>query len=202
MVACPVPCSVASPGVTPVNTATLWLEEVNVVSEVTSVPLLVALNCSEPVDRLTVGLLGERTRLLALVPTVRVAEPLTVPSVAVMVVVPIFTPFARPPVEMVATVVSELLQTRLCSEPVVPSLFTPVAVNCWVAPTATEPVVGVTLMEDKVGLTKNPRQDTPPRATSTASASSGSTRLFDISQDSTPQMGYQLQLSVVALPAF
>src|SRR6185437_14296512 len=117
MVACPVPCSVASPGVTPVNTATLWLEEVNVVSEVTSVPLLVALNCAEPVERLTVGLLGERTRLLALVPTVRVAEPLTVPSVAVMVVVPIFTPLARPPVEMVATVVSELLQTRLCSEP-------------------------------------------------------------------------------------
>jgi hypothetical protein len=51
-------------------------------------------------------------------------------------------------------------------------------------------------------LTKNPRQDTPPKATRTASASNGSTRLFDISQDSTPQMGYQLQLSVVALPAF
>src|SRR5579864_399605 len=187
MVVWPVPCSVASPAVTPVKTATLWLEEVKLVSEVTFAPLLVAVNCSEPVDKLTVGLLGERTRALVLVPTVKVAEPLTVPSVAVMVAVPAFTPLARPPVEMVATVVSELLQTRLCKEPVVPSLFTPVAVNCWVAPTATEPVAGVTLMEDKVGLTKNPLQDTPASATRTTSASSGSTRLFDISQDSTPR---------------
>lgn len=147
------------------------------------------MNCSvlPLVERLTVELAGAIVRTLVVEPTVREEEPVTPPSVAVMVAVPEATPLARPELVTVAMVVAEELQVRLCSEAFVPSLLTPVAVNCSVDPMLTEAFCGATVMEVNVGLTKKPRQETHASATSTASANNGNTGGFDISQDSPPQ---------------
>src|SRR5690349_3973580 len=137
--------------------------------------------------KLTVELAGAMVRMLVLEPTVRVEEPVTTPSVAVIVLVPEATPLARPELVMVAMVGAEELQVRLWSEALVPSLLTPVAVNCSVEPMLTEEFCGATVMEVRVGLTKKPRQEKPASATSTASANNGNTGGFDISQDSPPK---------------
>jgi hypothetical protein len=63
--------------------------------------------------------------------TVKLAEPLTPPLVAVTVVEPVATPVAKPLAEIVATPVGEVVQAamleRFC---VVLSEKVPVAVNC------------------------------------------------------------------------
>ena len=187
MVVVPVRCSVARPGVMLLKIATEVSEEFQVVELVTIWPLLVAVNCTEPVDRFSVAFVGLMTNVLLLLPTVRVEEPLTVPSVAVMVALPALTPFATPVAETVAIVLAEVVQVTLWSEAVVPSLLTPLAVNCAVAPILTEAFCGATLIVVRLGLTKNPRHEIPPTATSTATASSGSIPLFRISQDSMPR---------------
>jgi hypothetical protein len=58
--------------------------------------------------------------------TVAVVVPLTVPEDAVMVVVPVVTPASKPPVEMVATLVSELDQQTVLPVQLVPPVRVPV----------------------------------------------------------------------------
>jgi hypothetical protein len=82
--------------------------------------------------------------------TVSVAEPLIVPEVAVIVVVPCVTVVAKPLVLTVATDVAEDVQVavfvRFCA---VPLLYVPVALYCCVLPAATEALEGVTEIEVK-----------------------------------------------------
>ena len=67
--------------------------------------------------------------------TVRPVEPLIEPEVAEIVVLPMPTPVANPPLVIVAAAVFvELQVTELVRFCVLPSLYVPVAVNCWVAP--------------------------------------------------------------------
>ena len=89
--------------------------------------------------------------------TVTVALPLTEPEVAVMGAVPALTPLTKPFVFTVATLVVEELQVRFGGLLVVlPSVFTPLAVNCTVCPFTTDGLAGVTLMLCRAGLTKKP----------------------------------------------
>jgi hypothetical protein len=90
--------------------------------------------------------------------TVNVAAPLIVPAVAVMVAVPGVTPVANPVLFFtVATEVAEELHfavvVRFC---VVPLLYVPVAVNCWVVPAAMDEVAGVTAIETSGGAVPVP----------------------------------------------
>jgi len=82
--------------------------------------------------------------------TVKVAEPLTLPEVAAMVAVPGATLVASPALFTVATATADELHLavllRFC---VLPLLYVPVAVNCWVLPAATEALAGVTESEVK-----------------------------------------------------
>ncbi len=79
--------------------------------------------------------------------TVTVAVPLTVPEVAVMVAVPALTPVTKPLVFTVAKPAADVLHVRLGRWLVVlPSVFTPLAVNCTVCPFTTEGLGGVMVM--------------------------------------------------------
>lgn len=84
--------------------------------------------------------------------TVKVAEALTVPELAVIVAIPCATPAANPPLLSVATAVDDELHftvlVRSCVEPL---LNVPVAVNCWVEPAKMEVLVGVTERETSDG---------------------------------------------------
>jgi hypothetical protein len=84
--------------------------------------------------------------------TVSVAVPLIEPEEAVIVDVPTLTLVARPPAAIVATEVVDEPQVavlvRFC---VLPSLYVPVAVNCWVVPLAIDAVLGVTAIEVSTG---------------------------------------------------
>src|SRR5580658_5307524 len=107
--------------------------------------------------------------------TVRVAVPVTVPTIAPkdaeIVLVPAATPVANPPLVIVAvTVLDEVhvaSEVRFC---VLPLLYVPVAVNCCVPPTAIEAVAGVTAMEVRFvdelehPATKTSRTATPKAA--------------------------------------
>ncbi len=88
--------------------------------------------------------------------TVSVVEPAIPPSVALIVEAPAFTPFAKPPVVIVATPGADephvTVLVRFC---VLPPLYVPVAVNCCVAPTAMEGLAGVTAI-DASASTMNP----------------------------------------------
>jgi hypothetical protein len=68
----------------------------------------------------------------ALVVTVSVVEPVIVPELALMVVVPTFKVVANPVLLMVATVGSDDAQIKFFKllEEVLPSSFVAVAVNC------------------------------------------------------------------------
>jgi len=80
--------------------------------------------------------------------TVRTVEPLTLPSVAEIVLVPVFTPVASPPAVIVATeVVAEVHVTEPVKFCVELSLNVPVAVNCCVAPLAIDGLAGVTAID-------------------------------------------------------
>src|SRR5262245_21917324 len=110
-----------------------------------------AMNCSVwPWVRL--GLVG-LTMIIVRVAgvTVRVAGPLvTLPSVAVMFVVPVATPVASPVLEIVATAVLDDAQvTWLVTSRLEPSENVPMAANCWVWPLATLGLAGVTAMDTK-----------------------------------------------------
>ena len=77
--------------------------------------------------------------------TVRAVLPEIVPEVAVMVAVPAVTPVARP---LLLTVATEGLGEFQVTDSVIlrvdPSENVPVAVNCWLTPTGTVRLLGVT----------------------------------------------------------
>jgi hypothetical protein len=81
-------------------------------------------------------------------PTVRVADPLTEPAVAVIVAAPCTSDVARPVESTVATLgVAEVQFAELVISDVEPFVRVAVAVNCSVNPAATVAVAGVTAME-------------------------------------------------------
>ena len=83
--------------------------------------------------------------------TVRVVVPAILPEAAAMVTVPIERAVARPLLLIVATNVwDELQATCVVILWLVPSEYVPVAVNCWVTPTGTLGLTGVTDIEDRV----------------------------------------------------
>jgi hypothetical protein len=83
--------------------------------------------------------------------TVRVVLPEVVPEVAVMVAVPAATAVATPLLLMVATdVFDELQVTWVAILKLVPSVYVPVVVNCWVTPTGMLGLAGVRDMKDRV----------------------------------------------------
>jgi hypothetical protein len=73
-------------------------------------------------------------------------------SLAVMYEVPIATPVASPPelVIVAAAVVADVQVTVAVMSFVLASLYVPVALYCWVAPTATDAAAGVTAIETSV----------------------------------------------------
>jgi hypothetical protein len=79
------------------------------------------------------------------------------PEVAVMVELPTPVPVATPVLTIVATVVKDELQlTALVRVCVLPSLYVPVAVNCWLVPFAIETVTGLMASEvNTAGVTAN-----------------------------------------------
>ena len=83
--------------------------------------------------------------------TVRVVDPVIAPELAPIVVVPVPVPVARPAVEIVATPWEDELQVTVpvmfC---VLPSVYVPVAVNCFALPNGIEGTAGVTLIETRV----------------------------------------------------
>ncbi len=85
--------------------------------------------------------------------TVKVAEPLMVPNLAVRVVTPSARLVASPLLFTLATVAAEELHfavlVKFC---VLPLLYVPVAVNSCVRPKATEGAEGVTEMEVKIAV--------------------------------------------------
>jgi hypothetical protein len=101
--------------------------------------------------------------------TVTAVDPATLPDVALIVVVPIPTLFARPlKLTMVATaVLRDLHVTEEVRSCVLPSLYVPVAANWIELPKATEGLTGVTEMESSVGNTVKvpPWAVTPPTVT-------------------------------------
>src|SRR4029077_20846011 len=84
--------------------------------------------------------------------TVSPVLPLTDPSVARMVVVPVAIPVATP-VELivVAAVFADAHVTWLVRFCVLESEYVPVAVYCWVAPAASAVLAGVTAIDVSVG---------------------------------------------------
>ena len=112
----------------------------------------VAVNCSVAVIAIVgfAGVTAIDTSVGAV--TVRVVEPLIAPKAALIVLVPVPTPFANPPEVIVATVVvSEVhvaVLVRFCVEL---SEKVPVAVNCFVFPLAIEGFAGVTAIDTSAG---------------------------------------------------
>ena len=108
----------------------------------------VAVNCSV-VPLAMLGLAGVtaiESRAAGL--TVRTVEPLTPPSVALIVDVPVATPVASPLALIVATeVVAEAQVTWPVRSCVVLSEYVPVAVNCCGQPLATLGLAGVTAID-------------------------------------------------------
>lgn len=102
--------------------------------------------------------------------TVIVVEPeieLFFVEVAVMVAVPALTAVASPFESIVAMVWSEEAHVASTFE-LLPSSFTPLAVNCCVPPTAIVGVAGVTLIDCSTGPVKKPRQEVSTRMMATA----------------------------------
>ncbi len=80
--------------------------------------------------------------------TVSVVVPLIFPTVAVMVVLPVAALCAKPVKSTVATVGTLELQIAvLVRFWVVESVYVPVAVNCWVVPSAMDGLAGVMAIE-------------------------------------------------------
>src|SRR5205807_2059350 len=86
-------------------------------------------------------------------PTSSVAEAVIEPALAVMAAVPMPAPMANPVPPMVATAIDDELQlTALVRSCRLPSLYVPVAVNCWLVPLAIEPPAGLIAIETSAGL--------------------------------------------------
>jgi hypothetical protein len=83
--------------------------------------------------------------------TVSVVEPLITPKVAEIVVVPDATPLANPLASIVAAaVVDEPQLTSAVRSRLLPSLYAPEAVNCWVVFTGIDNTAGATLIAVKL----------------------------------------------------
>jgi len=107
--------------------------------------------------------------------TVSTVVPVIVPEVAVMVVVPTATAVAKPATLMVAT--AGVAESQLAVEVrflVLPSLYVPVALNCWVVPAVMEGLDGVTAIETSVtaGGVVPPDDELPPQPTNRLTPSS------------------------------
>jgi hypothetical protein len=155
MVEEPAATAVARPPLLTVAVAVL--DEVQVACEVISwvveseyVP--VAVNCWVAPTAMLAGVGDTVIEVnVAAAVTVRVVCPEIVPEVALMVEVPAALVVARPLLTIVAAVVLDELQvTCVVIAWVVESEYVPVAVNCWVAPTALLGLAGVTAIEVKV----------------------------------------------------
>ena len=101
---------------------------------------------------------AETLETVAVLITVRLVEPLMLPSVAEIVTVPGETAVANPVLLIVAHVVSEEAQvTELVRFSVVPLDNVPVAVNCSVSPTGKLVLAGVTAIDwSAAAVTVNP----------------------------------------------
>jgi len=84
-------------------------------------------------------------------PTLSVAEPLIEPAVAVMIALPTPCPLANPPLAMLATVEDEVQLTKLVRSCLLPSLYVPVAANCWLVPLAIDALPGLTDNDTRTG---------------------------------------------------
>jgi hypothetical protein len=79
-------------------------------------------------------------------PTFNVPFAVIDPALAVIVDAPTPTPLARPSPPMLATVDDDELQpTALVKSCALPSLYVPVAVNCWLLPFAIDALPGLTV---------------------------------------------------------
>src|SRR5580704_6885303 len=90
--------------------------------------------------------------------TVRFADPLISPEVAVITVVPLPTPVASPLAPGVLLIVATAGSEEVhCTELVTfcwdPSLNVPIAVNAWLIPTGIVGFAGATEIESSVGVT-------------------------------------------------
>jgi hypothetical protein len=139
-----------------VTVATVFAEEVQVAVPVRSwlLPSLylpVAVNCCV-MPRAMEGAAGVREIELNVAPvTVSAVDPLIVPEVAVIVVVPAVAPVANPPLPMAATEVADEVQIDVVVRfLVVPLLYVPVAVNCSVLPAAIEGEAGAMAIDVSV----------------------------------------------------
>jgi len=138
IVVCPAAKAVARPELLTVATVVFDELHVTVVVRFCVEPSLyvpVAVNGSSTPTAI-VGLVGVTAiDTSAALLTVNVAVPLTVPSVAVTVVLPYPVLVASPVPLIVATPVFDELQlTDAVRNCVLPSLYVPTAVNCWVSP--------------------------------------------------------------------
>jgi hypothetical protein len=97
--------------------------------------------------------------------TVTLAEPLTVPEVAVMLAVPGAIPLTTPALLTVATDESDEVQLADESVAVLPSLYVPVATRFCVEPVFIVKAWGVTVMAVKIGSMKNPLHPASSNAT-------------------------------------
>ena len=138
--------------------ATLGLEDfqetpARFVATLPSLKVPVAVNLSK-VWAAILGLAG----LIAIdtkcaVDTVSVVEPLTLPNVALMLVLPLAKLVTSPVLLMVAAAgLEEVQRTDFERSCVLLSLKVPVAVNCRVVPTAVVELAGVTAIETKLAL--------------------------------------------------
>ena len=164
----PTPTAVASPfdPAALLTVATPAVEELQVASEVKTCVVLsenvpVAVNCC--VDPVVSEKTGGSTAIEINIAgvTVKVVDPDLLPSVAVIVVDPTTTgvtnPFEPAALLMAATDADDEPQVtavvRFCVEP---SEYVPVAMNCWVVPSAMLGLDGVTAKETSVaGVTDN-----------------------------------------------
>jgi hypothetical protein len=84
---------------------------------------------------------------------VKSVDPVMDPEVAVIELWPVAMVLASPLVLTAATPTAELLQvTELVRSRVLPSVYVPVAVNCWVVPMAIDGFAGVTATDTKAAL--------------------------------------------------
>ena len=85
--------------------------------------------------------------------TLKIVEPLVDPEAAVIVLCPVAALAACPVLLIVATAGAELLQV---TEPVIsrvlPSVYVPVAANCWFVPNAIDGFAGVIAIETRAAL--------------------------------------------------
>jgi hypothetical protein len=100
----------------------------------------------------SVALPGDSWMEVRVFATVTLADPETPDRVAVMLAVPAAMPLAKPDAETVATLVLEEDQVAVDATSFVdPSLYVPVASNCWLTPAVNVADFGVTATEERLG---------------------------------------------------